>query len=132
MRAPRTRTVGATSIPRVVRRLVLASFAIVRFRESFAQMRRAERRRPFPDVPVSVASHGLPFALPDGPPAGFTSPVVERAWRNAQRKLAELTPDARHVIAKRSSPYVMFTQPKLVIDQVRRVVRAVPHEWGGR
>ena len=115
-----------------MRRLVLASFAIVRFREGFAQMRRAERRRPFPDVPVSVASHGLPFALPDGPPAGFTSAVVERAWRNAQRKPAELTPDARHVIAKRSSHYVMFTRPKLVIDQVRRVVRAVRHERGGR
>jgi pimeloyl-ACP methyl ester carboxylesterase len=104
----------------------------IRFRESFAQMRRAERRRPFPDVPLSVISHGLPFALPEGLPAGFTSAVVERAWTNAQRKLAELTPDSRHVIAKRSSHYVMFTQPKLVIDQVRRVVRAVRHERGGR
>jgi hypothetical protein len=27
------------------------------------------------------------------------------------------------VIAKRSSHYVMFTQPKLIVDQVRRVVR---------
>jgi hypothetical protein len=29
------------------------------------------------------------------------------------------------VIAKRSSHYVMLTQPKLIIDQARRVVRAV-------
>jgi hypothetical protein len=43
-----------------------------------------------------------------------------------------LTPDARHVIAKRSSQYVMFTQPRLVIDQVRRAVRAVRHEREGR
>jgi hypothetical protein len=36
---------------------------------------------------------------------------------------ARTTPHAVHVIAKRSSHYVMFTQPKLIVDQVRRVVR---------
>lgn len=94
------------------------------FSKSFAQMRRAARKQPFPDVPVSVLSHGIPFTLPEGLPAGFTSPLVERAWTDAQDKLAKLTPDPRHVVAKRSSHYIMFTQPKLVIDQVRRVVRA--------
>ena len=100
----------------------------IRFSKSFAQMRRAARKQPFPDVPVSVLSHGLPFALPEGLPAGFASPLLERAWTDAQDKLARLTPATRHVIARRSSHYIMFTQPKLVINQVRRVVRAARRE----
>lgn len=98
------------------------------FGKSFALMRRAQRRHPFPDVPLVVLSHGIPFSLPDGLGAGFTSTVVERAWTHAQGELAKLTPGAHHVVAKRSSHYIMFTQPKLVIDEVRRVVRAVRHE----
>jgi pimeloyl-ACP methyl ester carboxylesterase len=98
------------------------------FRRSFEQMRRAAGKQPFPDVPLSVMSHGLPFTLPEGLPAGFTSSVIERAWTNAQDRLAKLTPDTRHVVAKRSSHYIMFTQPRLVIDQVRRVVREVRRE----
>lgn len=97
----------------------------IRFSRSFAQMRRAARGQPFPDVPLSVLSHGEPFALPEGLPAGLTSSVIERAWTHAQNRLAKLTPGAHHLVAERSSHYIMFTQPKLVIDQVRRVVRAV-------
>jgi pimeloyl-ACP methyl ester carboxylesterase len=93
------------------------------FRPSFAEMRRAERRHPLRDISLSVISRTLPLALPAGLPAGLTTAVVERAWRKAQARLARLTPHAVHVIAKRSSHYVMFTQPKLIVDQVRRVVR---------
>jgi pimeloyl-ACP methyl ester carboxylesterase len=95
------------------------------FRPSFAEMRRAERRRPLRDIPLSVISRGGPLPLPAGLPAGLTTAVVERAWRKAQAGLARLTPHAVHVIAKRSSHYVMFTQPKVIVDQVRRVVRVV-------
>ncbi|MGH2937865.1 MAG: hypothetical protein ACRDPE_07055 [Solirubrobacterales bacterium] len=51
--------------------------------------------------------------------------MVDRAWREAQDRLAELTPDAVHVIAHHSSHYVMFSQPELIVEQVRRVVEAV-------
>jgi hypothetical protein len=34
-------------------------------------------------------------------------------------------PDIVHLIARRSPHSVMYTQPRLVIDQTRRVVRAV-------
>jgi hypothetical protein len=71
-----------------------------------------------------VISKGLPFGLPEGLPGGLTPAILERAWNNTQGKLAKLTPDAVHVIARRSSHYVMLTQPKL-IDQARRVVRVV-------
>ncbi len=104
----------------------------IRFRRSFEQMRRAARKQPFPDVPLRVISHGLPFTLPEGLPAGLTSPILERAWTDAQEKLAKLTPDAVHVVAKRSSHYVQFAQPRLVVGQVRRVVRAVRREGRAR
>lgn len=95
----------------------------IRFVRSFAQMRRAGRKHPFPDIPLSVISKGLPFGLPEALPGGLTPAVLERAWHNAQDKLAKLTPDAVHVIAKRSSHYVMLSQPKLIIYQARRVVQ---------
>jgi pimeloyl-ACP methyl ester carboxylesterase len=81
----------------------------IRFVRSFAQMRRAKRKHPLRDIPLSVISKGLPFGLPEGLPGGLTPVVLERAWRHAQDKLAKLTPDAVHVIAKRSSHYVMHS-----------------------
>jgi hypothetical protein len=97
----------------------------IRFVRSFAQMRRAERKHALRHMPLSVISKGLPFGLPEDLPGGLTPAVLERAWRHAQDKLAKLTPDPVHVIAKRSSQYVLLTQPRLIIDQARRVVRAV-------
>jgi len=76
-------------------------------------------------IPLSVISRKLPLPLPAGLPAGLTTAVVERAWRQAQDRLARLTPDAVQVIAERSSHYVMFSQPRLIVDQIDRVVRAV-------
>lgn len=95
----------------------------IRFVRSFAQMRRAGRKHPLPDIPLSVISKGLPFGLPQALPGGLTRAVLERAWHSAQDELAKLTPDAVHVIAKRSSHYVMLSQPKLIIYQARRVVQ---------
>jgi pimeloyl-ACP methyl ester carboxylesterase len=95
------------------------------FRPSFAEMRAAAHRHPLADIPLSVISRAIPLPLPDGLPAGLTTPVVERAWREAQDRLAKLTPDAVHVIAHHSSHYIMFSQPELIIAQVRRVVEAV-------
>jgi pimeloyl-ACP methyl ester carboxylesterase len=95
------------------------------FRPSFAEMRAAARRHPLADIPLSVISRGEDFPLPPGLPAGLTTSVVEKAWNEAQDKLAELTPDAVHVVAHRSGHYIMFSQPELIIEQVRRVVEAV-------
>ena len=92
------------------------------FRKSFAEMRRAGERRPLAGIPVTVISRRLPLELPPGLPAGLTTEVVERAWRRAQARLAKLTPTTRHVFAERSSHYVMFTQPHLIVTQVHRMV----------
>jgi pimeloyl-ACP methyl ester carboxylesterase len=102
------------------------------FRPSFAEMRAAAARHPLGDIPLSVISRGLLNPLPAGLPARLTTPLVERAWRASQEKLAELTPDARHRIAKRSGHYIMFTQPELIIEETRRVVTAARRERGSR
>ncbi len=95
------------------------------FRPSFAEIRAAATRNPLPDIPLSVISRAIPLQLPPDLPAGLTTAKVERAWRAAQNRLAQLTPSAVHVIAQHSSHYVMFSQPHLIIEQVRRVVDAV-------
>jgi pimeloyl-ACP methyl ester carboxylesterase len=97
----------------------------IRFVRSFAQMQRAAREHPLRHIPLSVISKALPFGVPEGLPGGLTPAVIERAWHRAQDKLAKLTPDTVHLIARRSSHYVMLRQPKLIINQARRVVRAV-------
>ena len=93
------------------------------FRPSFEQMRRIARRHPLPPMPFVVISRGLAFPLPNGLPAGLTTEVVERAWRESQRALATLLPRTRHRIAERSQHYIMFSQPRLIIRSLRRTVQ---------
>jgi pimeloyl-ACP methyl ester carboxylesterase len=95
------------------------------FRPSFAQMRRAAAAHPLRPIPLRVISRGLPLEPPEGWPAGLTTAVVEHAWAVAQRRLAQLVPTAHQTIAKRSSHYIMFSQPRLIIREVHRVVRLV-------
>lgn len=100
------------------------------FRAGFAQLRRATKKHPLPDVPLTVLSHGKPFGIPAGLPGGLTPAAVEKAWRISQDELAKLTPDAVHIVARNSSHYIQLRDPRLVIDQTRRVVEAVRHERG--
>ena len=84
-------------------------------------MTRIAGRYPLRRMPFVVISRGQASPLPDGLPAGLTTDVVERAWREAQRALARLLL-ARHRIAERSQHYIMFSQPRLIIRSVRWVV----------
>ena len=94
---------------------------------SYDQMARAKAARPLrPTLPLVVLSRGL--SEPGGPddllPPGFPDSVtLERAWHTAQDLLGAILPYARHVIARRSAHYIQTSQPKLVIDAVRRELR---------
>jgi pimeloyl-ACP methyl ester carboxylesterase len=94
---------------------------------SYDQMLRAKAARPLrPTLPPVALSRGLsePELPPDRVPPGFPDAVtLERAWRTAQDWLGGILPYARHGIAGRSSDYIQNTQPKLVIDAVRRELR---------
>ena len=96
---------------------------------SYDQMLRAKAARPLrPTMPLVVLSRGLPEVLPPDLvlPPGLPDPAtIERAWQTAQDWLGGILPYARHVIARRSSHYIQNTQPKLVIDAVRRELRMV-------
>ncbi len=74
------------------------------FRPSFEQMTRIARRHPLPAMPFVVISRGLAFPLPDGLPAGLTTDVVERAWRESQ---------GRSRACSRGAPPDRRTQPAL-------------------
>lgn len=94
----------------------------VLFRPSFDEMRSALERQPLGDIPVSVITRALPIELPDGLPGGLTTEVLVRAWKKSQARLAKLTPKTHQSIAERSSHYVMFSQPALIIREVKRMV----------
>ncbi len=94
-------------------------------RRSFAQMRRRAAERPLAPIPLTVVSRALPLELPPGLPAGLTTPVAERAWAAAQRQLGRLLPRARRVLATRSSHGLMFSEPALLIREIRRLVATV-------
>ena len=88
-------------------------------------MTRIARRHPLPPMPLVVISRGLAFALPDGLPEGLTTEVVERAWRDSQRALTHLLDGADHRIAERSQHYIMFSQPRLIIHSLHRILDRV-------
>lgn len=96
-----------------------------RFAESFGQLRRAVGEHRLRNVPLTVITQSLGFELPPGLPGGLTSAVFNSAWTNAQDVLVGLEPGARHVIARRSGHYIMYSQPGLIIREIHRVVHDV-------
>jgi pimeloyl-ACP methyl ester carboxylesterase len=95
---------------------------------SLAQTRAALADNPLHSMPLFVLTHGRPD------PSGSDPRLVaadERLWRKLQDELAELVPDAKHVIAKKSGHDIQHEQPQLVIAAIRDVVQAVqnPSTW---
>jgi pimeloyl-ACP methyl ester carboxylesterase len=84
------------------------------------QARSQLARRPLEAMPMAVLSHGLA----EGPP-GPERDIAERVWVRLQRELAAMVPGSSHVIARRSGHDVQHTQPRLVLNQLRKVVAAV-------
>jgi pimeloyl-ACP methyl ester carboxylesterase len=96
---------------------------VIDFDTSYAQLRRAQRRRPLPAMPLTVISRTVPSELPQDVPPGYPE-TFEEVWQRGQDALADLLPHTRHVHAKRSGHYVMLDRPKLAIREIRRVVEA--------
>lgn len=102
-----------------------AGLESVDFGIASARMREAARSSPLRPMPLFVISRAKPVQLPPGIPAAFSPDAFEAAWREGQRRLAALLPDARHEIATESDHYVQVEQPALVVDAIRSVVDAV-------
>ena len=104
-----------------------AELESIDFAEASARMRDAARAEPLPPIPLFVISRAKPVQLPPDVPAAFSPQAFEAAWREGQRRLAALLPDARHAVATESSHYVQLDQPQLVVDAIREVVEAARH-----
>ena len=99
---------------------------------SFDQIRAAPPLRPLPlivlsadrpwgpQIPSMIAAGTLPADVP--PDFGY---VTDAAQKQAQEKLAQLVPNAKHITNTNSGHEIHKEQPQLVIDAIREVVDAV-------
>lgn len=71
----------------------------------------------FPPVPVAVVTGGAT------PPRWLMSPAALQARRAHQADLARLSPHGEQVIAAKSGHFPQVTEPALVLDVLRRLVR---------
>jgi pimeloyl-ACP methyl ester carboxylesterase len=76
-----------------------------------------EEAGPFPSVPLAVVTGGKE------PPRWLVPRATLRRRRHHQKELAQLSPSGLHVIARRSGHFPQLTQPRLVLDAIRSVVR---------
>jgi pimeloyl-ACP methyl ester carboxylesterase len=76
---------------------------------------------PFPQIPLVVLAHGLPFPVTD---PTWPAEEVEDLWSDLQIDLARLTPDADFVVAEASQHRIQETEPDLVAKVIRGVVSA--------
>ena len=99
---------------------------------SFDQMRAAPKLRPLPlvvlsadrpwgpQVPSMIASGALPADSP--PDFGY---ITDAAQKQAQERLAQLVPNAKHITNTNSGHDIHKEQPQLAIESIRNVVDAV-------
>jgi pimeloyl-ACP methyl ester carboxylesterase len=92
------------------------------------QVRQAQIDSPLRPMPLEVLSHGIPFAAPF---PGWPTDEMEGIMLTLQNDLAQLVPNARHVIATESGHNIHQDQPELVIEAIRQVVAGVrsPDTW---
>jgi pimeloyl-ACP methyl ester carboxylesterase len=76
---------------------------------------------PFPPVPVTVITGGA------NPPKWLMSPAALQARRAHQQELARLSPLGEQVVAARSGHFPQLTEPALVLDALRALVRKLPN-----
>ena len=93
-----------------------------------AEVRRARMDTPLKPMPLVVLSHGIPF---DAPFPGWNVEKMEKVMSDLQVELAQLVPEAKHIIAEQSGHNIHQDQPELVIEAIRMVVNAVrdPSTW---
>ncbi len=101
-----------------------ADLELVDFEAASARMREALKSAPLRPMPLYVISRWKPVRLPPGSPTAFSPDAFEAAWREGQRRLAALHPDARYQIAAESDHCIQIEQPVLVVDAIRAVVDA--------
>lgn len=90
---------------------------------SAAQVSQAQADTPLRRMPFVVLSHSRDLPNPFGFPDEWPIDSLNHAFQQSQRMLAELLPNARHVVASRSGHYIQLDQPRLVTREIRWAVR---------
>ncbi len=94
----------------------------VDFDLSLAQMHEALKIHPLPQVPTTILLRGQPVLLPPSASPGFGR-MLEPAWRKSLQQLATSSPGSKLVIAPRSSHYIQFSEPEVIVKAVREIVQ---------
>lgn len=90
-------------------------------RKTSAQsLREVENAGPFPAVPVTVISGGKQ------PPRFLLGADGMQMRRQGQAALAALGSPGKHVVASGSGHFPQFSQPDLVMDEIRSLIREYP------
>jgi pimeloyl-ACP methyl ester carboxylesterase len=97
---------------------------------SSAEMRATLADSPLRPMPLFVLTHGVPDPPSPGEPPEFAR-AKERVWQELQQQLAQLVPNAKHLVVRDSGHIIQEERPDVVIDAIRRVVEAVrdPGTW---
>lgn len=86
---------------------------ITSFAETVSQIRAAS---PFPDIPLVVITAGKE------PPSWLVGNRFIRIFQENQRRLVDLSPQGRQIIAKQSGHFVQNDEPGIVVQAIREVV----------
>jgi pimeloyl-ACP methyl ester carboxylesterase len=108
----------------------LPDFEGIEFDTIFSEVREAQADAPLQPMPLFVLTAGQ-GADPSTTPPGFPQETFDQMWQELQADLAELVPDARHVVAEQSGHYIHQSQPDLVVEAIQQVTEAVrdPSTW---
>ena len=78
-------------------------------------VREVDGAGPFPDVPITVITGGMP------PPKWIMPPEALEARLAHQRELARLSRRSEHVLAQKSGHFPQISEPELVLDALERL-----------
>jgi pimeloyl-ACP methyl ester carboxylesterase len=81
---------------------------------------------PFPPIPVAVISGGT------NPPKWLMSPAAVQAKRAHQQDLAGLSEQGEHIVAAKSGHFPQLSEPVLVLDVLRRLVKRADNSRSAR
>jgi pimeloyl-ACP methyl ester carboxylesterase len=98
------------------------------FHEDYVQAQEAVRdTRLKPDLPITVLSRGVPYTNVRA--AGISDDgmdLYEYEHRALQAKIAELSGNSEHRVARYSSHVFNDSDPGVVIDEIKRLIKRLP------
>jgi hypothetical protein len=92
------------------------------FNESGRELQAASAQ---PDIPLVVIMHGRRIF-----PEGTLGDQLEQQWLELQRELASRYKTSTFIIAKESAHNVLFDQPELVVEAVRKLLASLKSDRG--